>query len=199
MVIKKPVLEYLYIEKKLSVAAIAKKFDCSQNKINYWLKEYDVAKRSISEALYLKHNPKGNPFKVKKPENDKDFLWLGIGLGLYWGQGSLANKSSIRISSTDPSLITIFIRFLTGSFYVDAKKLRFGLQINTDKEVEGTLNFWIQTLKEFKIGPEQFQKPSISVKESSVNKINKRNYGVLTLYYNNKKLRNIICKTIENM
>jgi hypothetical protein len=41
-----------YVEKK-SAAFIANKFKCSQNKINYWIKRFEIPKRSISEAMYV--------------------------------------------------------------------------------------------------------------------------------------------------
>ena len=42
----------LYIEEKKSVAQIAILLECSQNKVNYWLEKYEIAKRSISDAMY---------------------------------------------------------------------------------------------------------------------------------------------------
>ncbi|OHB17363.1 MAG: hypothetical protein A2913_00905 [Parcubacteria group bacterium RIFCSPLOWO2_01_FULL_40_65] len=64
MSLQKEKLKNLYIQEKKSSAEIAKLFNCSERTINYWLAKYGVKKRSISEAVYLKYNPNGNPFKI---------------------------------------------------------------------------------------------------------------------------------------
>jgi hypothetical protein len=65
---------------------IAEKLGFSENKINYWLKQFKIPKRSISEAIYLKHNPNGDPFQIKKNLTPEEIKLLGLGLGLYWGK-----------------------------------------------------------------------------------------------------------------
>ena len=44
----KQLIEKLYIEDKLSVLAISKKFNCSQGTISNYLKEYDIKAREFS-------------------------------------------------------------------------------------------------------------------------------------------------------
>ena len=61
--------------------------NCSEHKINYWLNKYGITKRNISDAIYLKYNPKGDPFRFILPKNKKDERLFGLGLGLYWGGG----------------------------------------------------------------------------------------------------------------
>ena len=48
-----------------SMAEIAKMYSCSVNKIVYWMDKYEIKRRSISDAVYIKQNPNGNPFKIK--------------------------------------------------------------------------------------------------------------------------------------
>jgi len=67
----------------LSVVEIADKTNTSERKINYWLKKLQVPKRSISEAMYLKYNPNGDPFKIKKRLTIDETKLLGMGLGLF--------------------------------------------------------------------------------------------------------------------
>ena len=78
-------LRDFYIKDKKSVAAIAKIFNCSERGINYWMLKYNIPKRTISEAVYIKHNPNGDPFKFILPKNLKDERLFGLGIGLYWG------------------------------------------------------------------------------------------------------------------
>ncbi len=62
--IKKETLKLFYVEKRLSVSQIAFKIGCSQNKVTYWLQKYGIQRRSISEAVYIRSNPQGDPFYI---------------------------------------------------------------------------------------------------------------------------------------
>ena len=92
MELLRSVLEHLYITEKKPVSAIAKIFNCSEHKINYWIGRFSIPKRSISEGVYLYHNPNGDPFKVHEPKTQNETFLMGLGLGLYWGEGTKSNK-----------------------------------------------------------------------------------------------------------
>ncbi|OGD35130.1 hypothetical protein A2W39_02225 [Candidatus Azambacteria bacterium RIFCSPHIGHO2_01_46_10] len=186
-------LKKLYNEKHKSVPEIARLSECSENKVNYWLAKYQIKKRTISEAIYVKHNPKGDPFKFIVPKSAEDAELFGLGLGLYWGEGTKANKDSIRLGNTDPNLIKKFIEFLIRFFSIKKKDLHFGLQIFSDIEVERALDFWIKRLK---IKRSQFYKPIISISGSIGTYKKKSEYGVLTVMYHNKKLRNLLVELL---
>ena len=186
-------LKKLYNEKHKSVPEIARLSECSENKVNYWLAKYQIKKRTISEAIYVKHNPKGDPFKFIVPKSAEDAELFGLGLGLYWGEGTKANKDSIRLGNTDPNLIEKFIEFLIRFFSIKKKDLHFGLQIFSDIEVERALDFWIKRLK---IKRSQFYKPIISISGSIGTYKKKSEYGVLTVMYHNKKLRNLLVELL---
>ena len=71
-------LERMYIREHDSMQNIAIELGCSLNKVKYWMDIHGIPSRSISEAVYLKNNPKGDPFKVKKLTNKNDLfikLW----------------------------------------------------------------------------------------------------------------------------
>jgi len=63
-------------------------------KVCYWLQQWDIPKRSVSEALYVKHNPGGDPFSERNLDTGDLFLF-GLGLGLYWGEGTKSNKYAV--------------------------------------------------------------------------------------------------------
>ena len=65
-------LKKLYLKHKKSSFEMSKIFNCSEHKINYWLAKYNIAKRSISEAIYQKNNPNGDPFKIRPTNTIKD-------------------------------------------------------------------------------------------------------------------------------
>ena len=121
---KNILLKYYFKEKK-SVPEMAMILGRSENGINYWMKKHGIKKRSISEAVYLKNNPHGDPFKVKAPDNLYSAELKGLGLGLYWGEGNKKNKNSIRLANTDPKLIQKFIEFLAKILGVNKKNIKF--------------------------------------------------------------------------
>lgn len=182
-------LRDLYLQKGFSVKDIAIKLKCSVHKVTYWMLKAGIEPRSISEAIYLMNNRNGDPFKFASPETLEDAELLGFGLGLYWGEGTKADKVSVRLGNTDPELIRKFIEFLVKIFQVKKEDCHFGLQLFTDIEPARAMDFW---LKKLKINKAQFYKPTISPSQSKGTYRRKSEYGVLTVYYHNKKLRDLI-------
>lgn len=82
--IKKEVLLSLYLDEKLSMMEISKALSCSVNQVSYWMNKYSIKRRSISEGVYIRSNPDGDPFLFSLPKNRQEFLLFGLGLGLYW-------------------------------------------------------------------------------------------------------------------
>lgn len=182
-------LENLYIKKGKSVSDIAKIFRYSERGINYWFEKYNIPKRTISEAIYLKNHPHGDPFKITLPKNIEEAKLFGIGIGLYWGEGNKANKNTVKLGNSDPALLRIFIKFLIDFFGINKKDLRFHLHTFTDIDLKDAYDYWI---KELKIKRKQFYKPTITITGKLGTYRNKSKYGVLTVYYANTKLRNIL-------
>jgi hypothetical protein len=182
-------LERLYIQEGASMLDISKKLNCSVNRVVYWMSKHDIQRRSISDAIYLRANPKGDPFKMKEITTLKDAQLFGMGMGLYWGEGTKANKHSVRLGNTDPELLRTFISFLVEICGVEKNKLKFGLQIFTDISPEEALDYWLQTLE---LNKSQFYKIHITISGSIGTYKRKSKYGVVTIYFHNKKLRDIM-------
>src|SRR3989344_9464253 len=136
-------LRNLYLKGKKSVAEIAKVFNCSERGINYWMTKYNIPKRTISEAVYIKRNPKGDPFEVRSNFNDKEIKLKGLGLGIYWGEGDKSpNNTSVRLGNTDPFLIKKFREFLRKIYSVKEEKIKYGLILFNDSKESTAVNFW---------------------------------------------------------
>jgi hypothetical protein len=189
-------LTNLYLKDRRSVAEIANIKSCSQNKVNYWLIKHQIKKRSIADAVYIKHNPNGDPFLVSKPTTRESAVLYGVGLGLYWGEGTKSSVHSVRLGNTDPKLIKTFILFLEKFYSIDRKKLRFGLQIFSDINPAQAVRFW---KNELGVETSQFYKPLVSVIRKPGTYKKKSEYGVVTIYFNNKKMRDLLCGEIENL
>lgn len=180
-------IKELYNKKYKSVPEIAKILKCSEHKVNYWLAKYGIPKRSISEAIYIKYNPTGDPFKFIPPKNSEEAKLFGLGLGLYWGEGNRLNKNTVKLGNSDPFLLRTFIGFLVRFFNINKGDLKFHLHTFSDINVNEARNYW---MKELKINKGQFYKPTITQTGKLGTYRNKSKYGVLTIYYGNTKLRN---------
>ncbi len=192
----KKLLELWYLRDKKSVHTIAKELNCSDGKINYWMKKHFIPKRSISDAIYTKHNPNGDPFSLQEISTSKDTFLFGLGLGLYWGEGTKKNLRTIRLGNTDPYLVRAFLIFLRKIYSIDNSKLRFALQIFTDMDQKKEEKFWREFLN---VDAKQFYK-TINTRSGSIGTYRKKSeHGVLTLYFGNKKLRDVLIGEIEKL
>ena len=188
-------LKNLYLRQHKSVAEIAALMNCSEHKVNYWIKQYGIPKRSISDAIYLKNNPHGDPFKVRSKLTNNELLLYGLGIGLYWGEGHKKNKNSVRLGNTDPILLRRFIDFLVKICGVKREDIGCSLQIFSDINPITAKNFWV---RELKIRPEQIRGKITVIKSGRVGSYRQKSkYGVLIVQYHNKKLRNAIIEMIE--
>lgn len=189
VLLPKEKLNRLYNREKKSVPIIAKELGCSEHKVNYWLGKHNILKRSISDAIYLKHNPDGDPFKFTPPQNLEDERLFGIGIGLYWGEGNKANRNQVKLGNSDPELLKVFIRFLVKFFNIDKNDLRFHLHVFTDISLPKAKRYWI---KELDIKENQIYKPHITQTGKLGTYRQRSRYGVITIHYLNTKLRNLI-------
>jgi len=188
-ILSREVLNKLYIKENKSTSQIARIFNCSENKINYWFNKFKIPKRSISEAIYVKNNPNGDPFEFIAPKNIEESELFGLGLGLYWGEGNRANKTTVRLGNSDAKLIKKFIEFLVKFFNIDKNDLKFHLHLFSDINIQKARNYWV---KQLNIKRSQFYKPTVTISGKLGNYKNKSENGVLTLYYGNVKLKNIL-------
>lgn len=186
----------MYLRERKSMQEISKKIGCSIHKVQYWLRKHKIPSRSIGDAIYQWHNPKGDPFTYKPPRTTKDHMLFGIGIGLYWGEGTKANKHAVRLGNTDPYLLAKFLHFLERFFRIKRQDCRFGLQIFSDIKVEEALDFWTKKLK---IGKHQFFKVVCTPSGSIGTYRRKSPYGVLTVYYGNRKLRDILVEKLRSL
>jgi hypothetical protein len=187
--IDKMTLTKCYVSEKLSMSDIARKLDCSVNKVVYWMNVHAIERRSISDAIYIKHNPNGDPFKIKPIKTRGDAELLGMGLGLYWGEGTKSNQYAVRLGNTDPALLNTFMQFLTGLFGVKKSDMKFGLQIFTDIDPSEAMEYWT---RELGVEASQFYKIVVTISGSLGTYRKKSQYGVITVHYHNKKLRDIV-------
>jgi hypothetical protein len=193
---QKDLLEELYTAQNQSMQQIADGLGCSLNKVDYWMRKYGIERRTRSDATYARHNPNGDPFTIKTRLTAKERELYGVGLGLYWGEGTKANPSSVRLGNSDPGIILKFIKFLEQIYGVSRQNMHFGMQLFTDCSFAEAIDYWTSILG---VDKKQFYRPIRTVSGSIGTYRKKNQYGVVTLYFNNKRLRDILVEQINNM
>ncbi|MFH1162299.1 MAG: hypothetical protein V1696_03440 [Candidatus Jorgensenbacteria bacterium] len=178
-----------YVDECKSMQEIASALKCSLHKVMYWMEKYKIPRRRLSEAMYVKRNPGGDPFRFMPPRTMEEAKLFGLGLGLYWGEGTKSSLDSIRLGNTNPKLIGKFILFLERFFGIKKNDLRFGLQIFSDTAPKLAMDFWVENLK---INQEQFYKVVVTRSGSIGTYRHKNQYGVMTVHYHNKKARALL-------
>ena len=192
----KDLLKKLYIKEKKSVSEIAFLLKETERKVSYWLAKHGVPRRTISEAVYVKINSGADPFSYKNIKGETDAFLYGLGLGLYWGEGTKKNKFAVRVGNSDPKLIKAFLCFLSTFYEIDKSKLRFELQIFDDVDERKVRNHWLKILG---INKKQLYKTRITKSNTQGTYKNKNSIGVLTIHFGNKKLRDSLCGVVEKM
>lgn len=192
-IIKKELIN-LYVSGK-SMAEIATLLNCSIHKIDYWMDKYSVKRRNRSEATYIKRNPDGDPFKIKTKLSKDDKFLLGLGIGIYWGEGTKVTKHSLRVANSDPGIIKMFVKFLTEICQLRLNKITYSIICFNDSDPNIARKFWSQELK---ISPDRFGKITQIPKQGKGTYKKKSLYGVCTVQASNIKLRNWLISQIES-
>jgi hypothetical protein len=172
-----------------SMKEISIELGCSVDRVKYWMDKFQIERRNISDAIYAKHNPNGDPFHVKVPATKGEAVLWGKGIGLFWGEGNKADRYAVRLGNSDPELIKEFIRFLTELCGVDRRRLKFSLQLFSDMDPKEALDFWINKLD---VAESQFYKITVTISGSLGTYRKKTQRGVLQVYFHNKKLRDYL-------
>jgi len=196
-VISKQILSDLYLKNGKSMKEIAETLNFSHHKVAYWMEKYKISRRSKSDATYTKRNPNGDPFLFQPSNTVEEGILFGLGLGIYWGEGTKSDLGSVRVGNTDPDLLKIFIQFIEKIHGIKREKIHFGLQIFSDISPSDAVLFWSKKLN---IKKSQFQKTIVVTPSRGRGTYKKKmKYGVLTVYVHNKKLRNALIQEIENL
>lgn len=181
-------LRNLYITKGMSMSEIARSYGYSVHKIEYWMSKYLIARRSRADAQSMKKHGVGHGFTIKHNLNAEEYKLFGLGVGLYRGEGNKRNRHTVRLGNTDPGIITTFTKFLVEICGVPREAIRYSLQIFTDIDEKEALNYWIYTLS---INKKQIMPTVTKTISGKIGTYKMKNqYGVITLYVFNVKLRN---------
>lgn len=144
---KKERLVYLYKNKNLSMTEIAKKLGVTHAKVYYWFEKLGIKRRGQKESAYVKQNPNGDPFKIKKNLNQGEKKLLLMGLMLYWAEGNKKNKFLVALGNLDSRMIKLFLGFLRKICRIDEKRARLYVRVYKNFSKNKARLYWENFLK----------------------------------------------------
>src|SRR3989344_8362211 len=175
-----------------SLSEIATLFDCSVHKVIYWMQRYAIARRSRSDAAYIKLNPNGDPFFIQKV---KSLFLYGLGLGIYWGEGTKVT-GLVRVTNSDPAMIKVFREFLIQICGVRDDKIHYSIVAFNDSHIPTVQSFWATYLK---ISPDKFGKIVQIPPQGKGSYKRKSQFGVCSISVGNIKLKHWIMQELEKI
>lgn len=183
-------------ESGCSAKEVAKEMGFSENKVNYWLNKLGIKKRSISDAIYLKANRDGDPFKVDLNVEINNPILYGLGVGLYSGEGEKVSRHHVRVANGDFRVILSFRRFLREVCKLREEKIRYSIVCFNDSNTAEVERYWLKKLElKGKVFGKIVQVPSQgrgTYRRKSVN-------GVCTITVSNVKLKSWIMEQINKV
>lgn len=176
-----------------SLSDLAKAFHCSVHTIMYWMKKHGIPRRSRSDAAYIKQNPNGDPFHIET----KNFPFLyGLGLGIFWGEGTKASDHLVRVTNADPRIIRSFRNFLYIICGVKKEKIHYSIVAFNDSNLRAVSNYWS---KELQTSTDKFGKIVQIPPQGKGSYRSKSQFGVCSITVSNIKLKKWIMEELANI
>jgi hypothetical protein len=146
--------------------------------------------------VYIKSNPTGEPFKIKKKLTRNETKLKYLALGLYWGEGNKIPKQGVRITNSDPGVIKQFYKYLVEVCNVNNHKIKFYLQTFKDNEIALAKTYWSYQLS---VNDTRIRtcNPVPSLGKGSYRHVSR--YGVLTLAVFNCHLKTYILNELGKL
>lgn len=193
---------------------IKRELGLSKGTLSYWLHKYPLSEERLKELFKIRdHNRdiaveryrntlRGKRLKRLKEtyELQKEFLLplsekelLITGLFLYWGEGG-KDRGQVTISNTDPKVIKFALFWMTQSLKIPPSKIKVGLHLYKDMNVDDTVNYWSEMLG---LPKEQFSKPYIKKTNREGLTYKGFGHGTCKLCYSNVSLCEKIAMSIK--
>ena len=184
-----------------SIKEIAAEVGVSRGTASTWMKEVSLTAEQelfIKEQMYARGHKgrmigaemnKNKKIERQKIANDEavemiEQLSLNelfyLGLGIYWGEGTKAQSTSLAVTNSDPRIIKIMIRWFVECLGVQVTDLhpRVYISDNHQDREEKLYEYWIHELG---IPRSQFKKMIFLNKGKKIYENREMYYGVLTL------------------
>ena len=186
-------LKKLYCDRRRSMMEIAQELQTTHATILYWLKRYQIPRRSWSESTYVKLNPHGDPFLIPTRLTEKQQTLLVAGLLLYWAEGAKANKEAVQLGNLDGRMLQVFARFLREVCRIDERRLKVYVRVHKQFSLSTAHRYWSRLLQ---LPSSQVRVYYHTDKRSKANRQWSR-YGLAVLVFSSTKLRAWLDRAIE--
>jgi hypothetical protein len=133
----------LYLTEGKSVKQIAMQMDVSNYAVVTCLRKAGVPIRSRSQALrllYKTHAPVCSEIKLSEE------LLIGLGIGIYLGEGSKNTEHTIKVANTNPDILRLVIKFLKRRYDVPDEKFKYWLHVYNDMDTVLSQQYWAREL-----------------------------------------------------
>ena len=169
----------------MSLADVANHEECSLHEVFYWMRKYNIPRRSLSEAGYIAHRVKfgKTPCVPKRNLTSKEKGLKIAGIMLYWAEGAKAS-GKIDLANSDPKMIQLFLEFLRKICRVEESRLRARLYCFANQNPDDLKKYWSRTTK---IPLTQFSKSYVR-QDYDPKKIGKMRHGLIHVVYSDTKL-----------
>lgn len=150
-----------------SYSEIGNRIHVPKSTLSYWVKDIKLtpeqikklndkrietakanALKKISKTAKLVEEIKNSSLQDVKEISKKE-LWL-IGVVLYWKNGNKSDlKKGVHFSSSDPSMIKLFLRWLREVGRIKNEEIKFDIFVkgNKGKAVDGVVEYWSKVTK----------------------------------------------------
>lgn len=172
---------------------VAKVLSVTPATVIYWMERHKLKRRSRSEGAYVKHNPHGDPFRIKKRLTSKERALLISGLMLYCGEGHRRNKHSIHLANLDHRTLKLFIEFLRNICGVDKNKISLYVQLYRSFDKSEARDYWSKILT---IPKTQIGIYTHTDKRSKIQGQRSR-FGIARIQVHNYKLKNWLDRELD--
>ena len=189
-------LRELYLNKKQSLSEIAEILDFKTHKIIYWMDKYGIHRRKRNEANYIKANPDGEPFCIKKRLTRDEVKLKYLALGLYWGEGGKTKIHNVSLVNSDAGVVRQFRNFLLIICRVRQDKIKYYLQTFKDNDIEVAKLYWANSLG-IEMSNINSSNPLHSMGKGTYKKI--CDYGVMNISFFNMHLKEYIMNELGKL
>lgn len=168
-----------------SMSEMAGELHCSIHRIVYWMEKQGIKRRNHSEATYMKENPHGDPFNMKKTLTIEETYLSGVAIGIYLGEGNKTINNALRITNTNPVILKLFLHFLSTICRFNKDRISASIVCFNDTDPRVARLYWSRQLK---LSPSKFGKITQIAPQGKGTYKRKSQYGVCTIQANNTKL-----------
>lgn len=193
---------------------IKRELGLSKGTLSYWLHKYPLSEKRLKELAIIRNHNRDlaverfrNTLREKRLARMKETYYsqksfliplserelLIAGLFLYWGEGT-KSRNQLSVSNTDPKVIKFALFWMTQILKIPVSKIKVGLHLYKDMDIEETIKYWSETLN---LPKEQFSKPYIKKTNREGLTYKSFGHGTCKLCYSNVPLCEQVAMSIK--